>query len=166
VSHKKQAVKFELRDGAFVNKAKVQQYGECLWRLSEKGMLEPREVVDEARPESSPLHDHFEWDDEKAGESWRRQQARQLIRSIEFIMEPDDHPRPAFFHVEFATPEGETEQGYINDRQVRESLDFREQIVGRAKSEIFRWRNRYEEYRKEFGKVFSAIDKLPFDDAA
>jgi hypothetical protein len=46
------------------------------------GRLTPEIVVDEARSTSHPLHAHFDWDDNSAAESWRREQARQLIRSV------------------------------------------------------------------------------------
>lgn len=44
------------------------------------GKLTAEGVVDEARSEDSPLHSHFEWDDEKAGHEYRLIQARRLLR--------------------------------------------------------------------------------------
>lgn len=46
------------------------------------GELTPKLVVQEARPESHPLHNRFEWDDSVAGERWREQQAHELIRTV------------------------------------------------------------------------------------
>lgn len=46
------------------------------------GELTPQIVVDEARPKTAPLHNRFEWDDEIAGEAYRRVQAAELIRSV------------------------------------------------------------------------------------
>lgn len=56
---------------------------------SEKGELTPQSVVDDARPPASELHGRFEWNDEIAGEAYRRSQAAELIRSvrIEFVHE-------------------------------------------------------------------------------
>ncbi len=48
----------------------------------EMGRLTPAVVLDKARPEDHPLHEHFEWDDEVAGEAYRRQQAHELIQSV------------------------------------------------------------------------------------
>lgn len=45
------------------------------------GSLTPANVVEAARPADAPLHDRFEWDDSVAAEAWRRDQARELIRS-------------------------------------------------------------------------------------
>lgn len=46
------------------------------------GELTPQSVVDEARPDTSELHNRFEWDDAIAGEAYRRSQASELIRSV------------------------------------------------------------------------------------
>lgn len=48
----------------------------------QRGALTPAIVVDEARDQHHPLHHRFEWDDELAGEAYRRVQAAQLIRSV------------------------------------------------------------------------------------
>lgn len=48
----------------------------------QRGKLTPALVVDEARDPGHPLHSRFEWDDEIAGENWRRTQAAELIRSV------------------------------------------------------------------------------------
>jgi hypothetical protein len=39
-------------------------------------------VVDVARNSKHPLHSHFEWNDEVAGEAYRVDQARALIRTV------------------------------------------------------------------------------------
>ena len=48
-------------------------------------------VVEESRPDDAPLHDKFEWDDERAGHSFRLIQARRIIR-VTPIMGDDDQP--------------------------------------------------------------------------
>lgn len=61
----------------------AQTAGEELTRIHEKrGGLTPSGIVDESRPEQAPLHPVFEWDDRKAAEEWREQQARQLVCCI------------------------------------------------------------------------------------
>lgn len=68
------------------------------------GELTPQAVVDEARPETAPLHSRFEWDDELAGEAYRRVQASELIRSvrIQYAIDPETSERKyvrAFYSV-------------------------------------------------------------------
>jgi hypothetical protein len=57
---------------------------------NDRGRLTPALVVEEARPDDSPLHDRFEWDNEVAGEEYRRHQARQLIRSVKVVYSTTD----------------------------------------------------------------------------
>ena len=69
-----------------------------LQRIEQKyGYLTPEFVVDEARPEGSPIHSRFEWDDSVAGEAYRRGQARQLIRIV--VVKNDEDVSPMFVHV-------------------------------------------------------------------
>lgn len=44
------------------------------------GTLSPEIVVDAARPDNAPLHNQFEWDDGIAGEKYRIEQARGIIK--------------------------------------------------------------------------------------
>lgn len=49
------------------------------------GALTPTLLVEAARPVDAPLHDRFEWDDEVAGERYRLDQARDLIRRVRVV---------------------------------------------------------------------------------
>jgi len=51
--------------------------------LERDGRLYPADVVNAARPKSSPLHRYFDWDDRSAAEKYRLDQARALIRSVQ-----------------------------------------------------------------------------------
>jgi hypothetical protein len=62
---------------------------------STHGLLTPALVVDVARPAEHPLHSRFDWDDATAGESWRRQQARELIRSVRLTYREATDTQPA-----------------------------------------------------------------------
>ena len=60
------------------------------------GRLTAELVVGESKKANSPLHGYFEWDNDKAAEKWRFQQARVLINNIEVITissgEPKSYP--------------------------------------------------------------------------
>lgn len=47
--------------------------------------LTPALVVDVAREPGHPLHARLEWDDSVAGEAYRRQQAQELITSVQIV---------------------------------------------------------------------------------
>jgi hypothetical protein len=61
----------------------------------ERQRLTPEVVVDAARDEASPLHDRFEWDDQIAGEKYRLDQARRLIRSVRVVYREADEKESA-----------------------------------------------------------------------
>lgn len=52
------------------------------------GKVTSAAVVDEARPDDAPLHPAFEWDDAKAAERFRLNQASTLIRAVVVVPEP------------------------------------------------------------------------------
>lgn len=56
----------------------------------EHGRLTAQVVVDSARPKGHPLHSRFEWSDKVAGEAYRREQAKELIRSVRIKYAPAD----------------------------------------------------------------------------
>jgi hypothetical protein len=58
------------------------------------GSIQPQAVVDEARPKDSIIHPAFEWRDTIAAEEHRKWQARNLIRCVRTVSEPDP-TRPA-----------------------------------------------------------------------
>lgn len=77
------------------------QFAAELERIREQnsGRLAPRDVLDAARPEDSPLHAAFQWDDSKAAEEYRLQQARTIIKIVVMKSEGSDTPVPVYVHV-------------------------------------------------------------------
>ena len=63
-------------------KADPKVAAEVFEELSETVGLTPENLVNVSRAEDAPLHKEFEWDNEKAAEKYREDQAGHLIRSI------------------------------------------------------------------------------------
>jgi len=84
---KRTAVMREYRParGASFGAERARIYGEELTRiLDEHGdHVSPREIVEEASAPGNPLHGYFDWNNRTAAESWRAQQARSLVNSVE-----------------------------------------------------------------------------------
>ena len=61
----------------------------------EHGKLTPEMVVEYAKDENSPLHEHFDWDDSEAARKWRVHQARMLVCKVNIVSEtsPDEKTR-------------------------------------------------------------------------
>jgi hypothetical protein len=76
-----------------------------------RGRLTAEQVVEEARPQSSPLHGCFEWDDSKAAESWRIEQARDLIKRVKIVVEIEDKKIRVVAYVRDSDKEA-TQPGY------------------------------------------------------
>jgi hypothetical protein len=91
---------FKAREGASLGGLEAQVVGEELERIrSEHGQLDAPVVVNEARPEDALLHGAFEWDDTKAGEEYRKSQARRLIRSVQVITPESGESRTVYVSV-------------------------------------------------------------------
>jgi len=90
----------------------------ALRRLETDGRLTPDAVVDAARPINSPLHSFFEWDDTAAAHEWRREQARELIRSVTVEVTTDDREIMSVCYVRDPRKEP-GEQGYVTVQALR-----------------------------------------------
>lgn len=56
-------------------------------------------VVDSARDKESPIHPFFEWNNTKAGEEWRKQQARNMIRAVHVVKSDRESQQREYVHV-------------------------------------------------------------------
>lgn len=97
------------------------------------GRLFPRDVVDAARSETSPLHNSFEWDDNAAAEQWRIEQARRLIRVSVTILDGKNEPVRAFVSL---STDREDRGGYLPVDVVISSKNLREQMLKDAAMEL------------------------------
>lgn len=76
------------------------------------GQLSPELVVEAAADPESPLHDHFEWDDEVAGHAYRLDQARALIVSVKYEVVTETFKGPVVSYVHDVR--AGTGSGYVN----------------------------------------------------
>jgi hypothetical protein len=119
------------------------------------GLLMPEDVVDAARPLSSPLHSRFEWDNGKAAEAYRIWQARQLLRVCIETIPQSDNPVEVFVSLSSDRKEG----GYRIQTQVLSDAQMRNQLLADAMAELALFREKYSRL-KELASVFKAIRKV------
>ncbi|WP_028753679.1 hypothetical protein [Rhizobium leucaenae] len=156
---------FEFADGArFQSGANTnaKAVGEHLDLLRQKlhGELTPKDVLDDARHDNSPLHSFFEWDDSEAAEQYRLQQARGLIRSVVAIYTQPDKPAirtKMFVHI----PEPGA-QHYREASHAMSQTATRKAVLQTAWRELQAWRKRYSDL-KEFSDLFQVIDDAAKD---
>jgi hypothetical protein len=121
-------------------------------------------VVEAARPKESPLHGSFTWDDTKAAQQWRIQQARQLIRAVVQFEQVNGKQTECRVFVSL-TPDRETEGGrYRLANTVLSNEDQRRQLLADARAEMLRFRQKFH-HLSELAGVFAAMDDvLPLED--
>lgn len=116
------------------------------------GVLTPAVVVDVARDKKHPLHSRFEWDDEIAGEAYRRQQAQTLIRSvrIRYVTEEGEASDAVRAFTSIKTPNGYAYEPTLE--VVTDPLKMK-MILGDMRREWQQMRRRYESYEEFWALV-------------
>lgn len=102
----------------------------------------PADIVASATSPTSAIHGAFEWDNKKAGDAWRREQARAWMGSLTTRVRMADgtrEPSRAFFAIR--APEG---RGYTNIDRIMSDADLKAQLVTAARGELERYLRKYE----------------------
>lgn len=128
-------------------------------RLAHKGRLHPKHVVEAARSKTSPLHSKFEWDDRKASEAYRLQQAQELIREVTFLPKGSDEPVRAYVSL---SSDRLSRSGYRAMADVVSSKDMMARLIEDAKSELKSFAMRFDRIRKVVGfpPLFKDIERI------
>ena len=129
-------------------------------RQQQKGELQPKDVVEDARNPNSPLHSYFEWNDGAAADAYRLHQARGLIRAVVAVYVRDEQPAirtKAFVHI----PEPSAPH-YRSAADAMSTAKTRDLVLQRAWRDLQAWRQRYREI-KELSAIFQVIDDVATD---
>lgn len=93
------------------------------------GRIRPDDVVADARDPTSPLHDRFEWDVQKAAHTHWLDTARELIRAVRVSITTDTTVVSSVAYVRDPSVSSD-EQGYVSVASLRSNEDLsREAIV-------------------------------------
>lgn len=128
----------------------------------EKGEVTARDLVDRATPEDSVLHRLFEWDDAKAADGYRLQQASKVLCHLNIVQE--DMPGPtvirAYMNVADDADNPTRRTGrFVNAHDALADENKRNLILRVAIRELKELQRKYHEL-SELSKVFEAIDEL------
>lgn len=160
--------------------------GPELVRLAEEGRSTPEDIVSAARSKSSPLHSFFTWDNRKAADKWRLQEARQIAASVTVKFETSDgkkHETRAFQAIKVACESGtetassrQPQRHYLPTSVICQDVDKSAQVVQDAMSSLVGWYRRYQQYQTiygefstKFGGVLHEVEQLleePAEDSA
>lgn len=152
-------VSYIWRGGEGVGESSAQAIGEHLHRIERhRGDLRPEYVVEEARSSNSPLHRFFEWDNEKAAEAYRLDQARDLIRRV-YVKHVDQQEIPSPVRAFVNVQNGDAERSYESIASVMSDDMKRARLLQQARRELELWRLRYQHLR-EFSRLVSAMKEV------
>jgi hypothetical protein len=143
--------------GKSISDSAAQVYGPVLYDLAQKNHgLTAEIVLREGKKVRSPIHNYFEWDDTAAAETYRLHQAGQLIRSIEVVVidNGESDAVRAFHSVRHA----DEERMYQTIEVVKDTPEYRHQIIEKARREFESWKRRWQKYQ-ELDEIFQVVDK-------
>jgi hypothetical protein len=126
-------------------RADPQKIGEALEEIAAANdqRLTPPLMVAAARDRRNYLHRHFEWNNQKAAEAHRLNQARQIVHCLRVV--DDDAPampQIAFLSVAPGDGAGFT---YASREAVKGSAFFQRLVLERAEKDLESWERRYSE---------------------
>lgn len=127
---------FKAREGSVLSDAQAQRYGIRIEQLMRTtgGKVTNEMVLEDAKNPRTPYHDYFEWDNKKAGEKWRLEQARTIIGSIikVQVIKREKVESRAFMSV-VDQNEGRV---YVPISTVVETPDYKQQVITDTKRTI------------------------------
>lgn len=152
---------YKATEGARISDAEAELYGTRLSELEEThGAITPLIIVEDAKDKASPLHAYFEWNNRKAAEAYRIEQAKLLIRSIATIIVETtnrgmEEKKIRIWH---SVRNASGENVYVDLENARENDDYMRQIIAYAWQQLEGWRERYGMYA-EFKQIAAAIEE-------
>lgn len=153
--------KFAAKPGGVLGDKQAKNVGAELVTIEKSnGGITPDVVVQRAHSKSSAMHPFFTWDDGEAAEKCRLEEARALIRSVVIIPVRKLEGEPSRVIRAFVSVQDDDEaHSYMSTITALKSDSLREQILDRARRELFAWKSRYE-HLKELAAVVNAIEEL------
>ncbi len=131
-------------------KADAQKVSEEIAEIGET--VEPSEIVEKARNESTELHKCFEWRDDIAAEKYRLHQARVMLGNLVFKYK-DEQVKQEPVRLMYKTAENE---GYKSINLIMQKPDEYKALLDRAYSELRAFKNKFK-MLQELKAIFDLI---------
>lgn len=139
--------------------ASAQTVGETLERIEARdGAVTKEAFLEESRPEDSPTHAMFEWNDGIAAEKYRLEQSRWIIADVVVTIERDDEPVKKAVAFANVTLGKHNKAEYNSIEIVMEDEDKRKAVLSNAFDELRAFETKYSEYQ-ELAGVFAEAHK-------
>ena len=130
-------------------------------RKRHNGNVSADAIVSAAKAKRHPLHPVFTWDDSEAGNEYRLEQARMMMRSFVVIRNDITSDRPQRAYEVVRTDQASSPRirhVYKTVDDIMKDSDLRGELLGRALRELISLRNRYRDLQ-ELAVVIRAIDE-------
>lgn len=131
----------------------IQREFERLMKQDPRGLLRPEAVVKAAESSTHPLHSRFEWNDDRAAELYRLEQARFIIRSFEVEIPELKVRVRALTSLDIDRASG----GYRWTLECAERPDLREEMIRTALKELSHVQDKYK-YLRELSDIWETIE--------
>lgn len=131
---------------------------ECEKIEKRDGAITVEALVDSAREKSSAIHELFEWDNEVAGEEWRKQQARIVLHNLKVVVRSETADSPVRVRAFVNTNPERTQGKYMNVEEAMSNEEARAGVLIRAKRELTAFTDKYSSI-KELDGVVKVIKK-------
>lgn len=133
-------------------------------RTKNNGDVTATKVVSAAQKPRNPLHNDFEWDDQKAANEHRLDTARHMLRTLVVVREETKSDRPQRVYEVTrengeASKQGRKRKVYRTAEDIMRDPDTRAELLSRALRELISIRNRFRDLQ-ELAVVFRAVDEL------
>lgn len=139
-----------------LGKVSPQKAGDYLTKLQKQyGDLTPELIVKKAKAISSPIHKCFTWNNTKAANKCRLDEARFLLRIVTIEVEEHNIITRAFVSVQ----DEEDENIYTTMETAMSDVVLRAQVLAKAKNELRAFKEKYAQLT-ELAKIFKDIDDL------
>lgn len=139
-------------------KADATQCAEEIKTLGEG--FSPADVVNLAANKKTELHKCFTWDNDKAADKWRLQEARIVVQNLKITYIKDEGQEPVETKVRmFYRNDTEESKNYKTTQFIVSQADEHERLLERAKHELEIFRAKYR-MLTELEDIFEIIDAL------
>lgn len=105
--------------------------------------VDPQRVVDAAKDPSSPIHPMFDWDKDKASQSWWLHSARQFISSL-LVVYAETESVPGRIERAYFSVSAAKQRAYVPTESIITHNELRRQVIKDARRELETFINKYE----------------------
>jgi hypothetical protein len=156
-------VKVRFKQGAQIKTKPTVVYRELeRIRKENDGVLSMAEIVRQSRPKGAPLHNEFEWNNSKAAEKYRQEQARYISRSIEIVRPETPTVQTRVYEstvIPGASEEDPPKRVFKRVEDILADPVARDDLLKGAIRDAISFRRRYHALQ-ELSKVSRAIDEF------